>query len=90
MEAQIGGAGNNDMAFTPLDGELSLASHWVFMKRFVILAACICFGANLSGCISYKPLSPQENDRRTRKAELHGNDGFDWGEHDDLFDWDRD
>jgi hypothetical protein len=48
------------------------------MKKFVLLAACICFGVNLSGCISYKPLSQQEYDRRTRLGELHGDDDFDF------------
>jgi hypothetical protein len=29
----MGGPGNNDTAFTPLDRELALASHWVSMTE---------------------------------------------------------
>ena len=27
-----------------------MASHWVVMKRFVLLVVCIALGASLSGC----------------------------------------
>ena len=36
----------------PLDGELAVGSHWVVMRKLVILVISIAVGATLSGCVS--------------------------------------
>ena len=70
------------VSVTPLDGELAVVSHWVEVKQLVILVIFIAIGITLSGCKSPKPDS--------RNREWNQSFDFDWGEHDDLFDWDRD
>ena len=51
------------------------------VKQLVILLIFIAIGITLSGCISPKP------DSRNREWNQESFD-FNWGEHDDLFDWD--
>ena len=64
-----------------IDYKLALASYWVVVKQLVILLIFIAIGITLSGCISPKP------DSRNREWNQESFD-FNWGEHDDLFDWD--
>ncbi len=43
------------MAFTSLDGELAVGSHWVAMKQLRFLVILVAVGTTLSGCVSPRP-----------------------------------
>ena len=68
-----------------LDYKLALASHWVVVRQLVILLIFIAIGITLSGCISPKP-DPRNRDWN----QSFEYEDFNWGAHDDLFDWDLD